>query len=53
MNVDPQRKVAAAWPGATEDVKWGADLVCSVGDEMFCVVLLARLTKRLQRELKP
>ena len=24
-------------PGATEDVKWGADLCFSVGGKMFCV----------------
>ena len=40
MNFDPQRKVAAGLPGATEDIKWGADLVYSVGDKMFCVFLL-------------
>ena len=40
MNFDPQRQVAAALPGATEDIKWGADLVYSVGAKMFCVFLL-------------
>jgi predicted DNA-binding protein (MmcQ/YjbR family) len=40
MNLDPQRKVAAALPGATEDIKWGADLCFSVGGKMFCVFLL-------------
>ena len=40
MNFDAQRKVAAALTGATEDVKWGADLVYSVGAKMFCVFLL-------------
>ena len=40
MNFDPQRKVAARLPGATEDIKWGADLVYSVGAKMFCVFLL-------------
>ena len=45
--------LAAALPGATEDVRWGADLVCSFGDEMFRVVLFARLTKKLHRELYP
>jgi predicted DNA-binding protein (MmcQ/YjbR family) len=37
---DAQRKVAASLPGATEDVKWGADLCYSVGAKMFCVFLL-------------
>jgi len=37
---EPQRALAASLPGATEDVKWGADLVYSVGGRMFCVFLL-------------
>lgn len=40
MNFDAQRQVAARLPGATEDIKWGADLVYSVGAKMFCVFLL-------------
>ncbi|HEY6135014.1 MAG TPA: MmcQ/YjbR family DNA-binding protein [Rubrivivax sp.] len=35
-----QRALAATLPGATEDIKWGADLVYSVGAKMFCVFLL-------------
>ena len=35
-----QRALAASLPGATEDIKWGADLVYSVGGRMFCVLLL-------------
>ncbi len=37
---DRQRRFAAALPAATEDIKWGADLVYSVGGKMFCVFLL-------------
>jgi predicted DNA-binding protein (MmcQ/YjbR family) len=37
---EPQRRLAAALPAATEDVKWGADLVFSVGGKMFCVFLI-------------
>lgn len=37
---EAQRRVAAALPGATEDIKWGVDLVYSVGGKMFCVFLL-------------
>lgn len=37
---EDQRALAAALPGATEDIKWGADLVYSVGGKMFCVFLL-------------
>lgn len=39
-NFDAQRRLAAGLPGATEDIKWGADLVYSVGAKMFCVFLL-------------
>jgi len=39
-NFDAQRKFAAGLPGATEDIKWGADLVYSIGAKMFCVFLL-------------
>ncbi|MBL8343873.1 MAG: MmcQ/YjbR family DNA-binding protein [Rubrivivax sp.] len=35
-----QRALAATLPAATQDVKWGADLVFSVGGKMFCVFLL-------------
>jgi predicted DNA-binding protein (MmcQ/YjbR family) len=35
-----QRALAAWLPAATQDVKWGADLVFSVGGKMFCVFLL-------------
>jgi predicted DNA-binding protein (MmcQ/YjbR family) len=37
---EPQRALSAALPAATEDVKWGADLVHSVGGKMFAVYLL-------------
>lgn len=35
-----QRALAAGLPAATQDVKWGADLVFSIGGKMFCVLLL-------------
>jgi len=35
-----QRVLAARLPAATQGVKWGADLVFSVGGKMFCVFLL-------------
>lgn len=35
-----QRALAATLTGASEDIKWGADLVYSVGGKMFCVFLL-------------
>jgi predicted DNA-binding protein (MmcQ/YjbR family) len=37
--MDPKRlrTLVSRWPGVTEDVKWGNDLVLSVGGKMFCV----------------
>jgi predicted DNA-binding protein (MmcQ/YjbR family) len=37
MNLKKAKKICRALPGATEDIKWGADLVFSVGDKMFAV----------------
>jgi len=37
MNIEQLRKYCLAFPGATEDIKWGADLCFSVGAKMFCV----------------
>lgn len=38
MNADALRRLVGRWPGVTEDIKWGCDLVFSVGDKMFCVL---------------
>jgi predicted DNA-binding protein (MmcQ/YjbR family) len=40
MTIDSIRRICRAWPGVTEDVKWGSDLVFSVGGKMFAVVCL-------------
>ena len=37
MNIEQLRKFCLEFPGATEDVKWGADLCFSVGGKMFTV----------------
>lgn len=37
MNIEQLRAFCLAFPGATEDIKWGADLCFSVGAKMFCV----------------
>ncbi len=42
MNLDALRKHCATLPGATRDVKWGADEVYSVGGRMFAVFLIER-----------
>lgn len=40
MDIDQLRTFCTALPAVTEDVKWGNDLVFSVGEKMFCVVSL-------------
>ena len=42
MNLDSLRKYCATLPGATRDVKWGADEVYSVGGKMFAVFCVGR-----------
>ena len=37
MNVEAAKALCRTFPGCTEDVKWGADLVFSVGAKMFAV----------------
>ena len=37
MNIEELRKFCLSHKGATEDVKWGADLCFCVGGKMFCV----------------
>ncbi len=37
MNLDQLRELCLSFPGATEDLKWGADICFSVGGKMFCV----------------
>lgn len=38
MTVEAIQNICRAMPGVTEDIKWGNDLVFSVGAKMFCVV---------------
>ena len=37
MKIEQLRKFCLAFPGVTEDVKWGNDLCFSVGGKMFTV----------------
>jgi predicted DNA-binding protein (MmcQ/YjbR family) len=37
VNLDPLRRYCSTLPGATRDIKWGADEVYSVGGKMFAV----------------
>jgi predicted DNA-binding protein (MmcQ/YjbR family) len=38
MNVEDIRAICTGLPSVTEDIKWGHDLVFSIGGKMFCVV---------------
>jgi predicted DNA-binding protein (MmcQ/YjbR family) len=40
MTIDTVRTICRALPETTEDIKWGNDLVFSVGGKMFAVVCL-------------
>jgi predicted DNA-binding protein (MmcQ/YjbR family) len=37
MNLEKAKAFCRSLPGATEDIKWGEDLVFSVGEKMFAV----------------
>ena len=37
MNIKELQKICKALPSVTEDIKWGNDLVFSIGGKMFCV----------------
>jgi len=40
MNIDQLRELCLSFPGATEQVQWGDDLVFKVGGKMFAVTPL-------------
>jgi predicted DNA-binding protein (MmcQ/YjbR family) len=37
MDFEAAKALCRGFPGCTEDIKWGADAVFSVGDKMFAV----------------
>lgn len=37
MDIESLRTLCLSFPGATEDLKWGADICFLVGSKMFCV----------------
>lgn len=37
MNIEDIQNICKALPAVTEDIKWGNDLVFSIGGKMFCV----------------
>jgi predicted DNA-binding protein (MmcQ/YjbR family) len=40
MNIDQLRKLCLSFPGATEQIQWGDDLLFKVGGKMFAVTPL-------------
>ena len=38
MNLEDIQNICRQLPAVTEDIKWGHDLVFSIGGKMFCVV---------------
>ena len=38
MNIEDIQTICRQLPAVTEDIKWGHDLVFSIGGKMFCVV---------------
>ena len=40
MNIDQLRKICLSFPGATEQIQWGDDLLFKVGGKMFAVTPL-------------
>jgi predicted DNA-binding protein (MmcQ/YjbR family) len=52
MNIDQLRKVCLSFPGATEQIQWGDDLLFKVGGKMFAITPLepARLWLSLKAD---
>ncbi|MDB5198385.1 MAG: hypothetical protein JWO92_348 [Chitinophagaceae bacterium] len=38
MNIEEIQNICKTLPAVTEDIKWGNDLVFSIGSKMFCVL---------------
>jgi len=53
MDLEQLRKICLAFPGATEDIKWGADLCFSVGAKMFCVTGADSISEGLSVKCTP
>ena len=43
MNIEDIQAICQSLPSATEDIKWGHDLVFSIGGKMFCVAGLEQV----------
>jgi predicted DNA-binding protein (MmcQ/YjbR family) len=45
VDIEAAKALCRSFPGCTEDIKWGADLVFSVGSKMFAVTEVADQAK--------
>jgi predicted DNA-binding protein (MmcQ/YjbR family) len=43
VNIEELQTICRKLPAVTEDIKWGHDLVYSIGSKMFCVIGLDEL----------
>lgn len=50
MDIDKAKALCRSFPGATEDIKWGADTVFSVGGKMFMVTGDERMSFKAEDE---
>src|SRR6267143_5156113 len=53
MNVDWLREICLSFPGATEQIQWGNDLVFKVGGKMFAVTPLEPASVSLSFKASP
>src|SRR6267143_5021953 len=53
MNVDWLRELCLSFPGATEQIQWGSDLLFKVGGKMFAVTPLEPAQVRLSFKASP
>src|SRR5215210_8723955 len=53
MNIGQLRTYCLSFPGATEDIKWGADLCFCVGAKMFCVTGADSMTSGMSIKCTP
>ena len=53
MNLQTLRKYCLTFPGATEQIQWGADLVFKVGGKMFAISALERAPLEVSVKCEP
>jgi predicted DNA-binding protein (MmcQ/YjbR family) len=53
MNIDQLRKLCLSFPGVTEQIQWGDDLLFKVGGKMFAVTRLEPAKVWLSLKAKP